>query len=146
MHTLAAFAQKLRRVRRLARPPVTGGAYRWHMNGRHGDVQPGDGSVPAPAGLRTISVALGASALLAATIFSALPASASGIFVRAATAIQANEADIVAEGPNNTLQFVLSAPGRRHFSDEDYRPFHSRLARPPRASRLDEVAGRAAST
>jgi len=110
MHTLEAFAQKLRRLRRLARPPVTGGAYRWHMNGGHGDVQPGVGAVPAPVGLRTIFVALGASALLAATIFSALPASASGIFVRAANATGPNEADLVTEGPNHTLQYHFATP------------------------------------
>jgi hypothetical protein len=37
--------------------------------------------------------------------------SAPSIFVRSDTATQANEADIVAEGPNHTLQYYFATPG-----------------------------------
>ena len=37
--------------------------------------------------------------------------SAPSIFVRAANATQPNEADIVAEGPNHTLQYDEATPG-----------------------------------
>jgi hypothetical protein len=55
--------------------------------------------------------ALAAVALFAAAFLSALPASASGIFVRSATGFQANEADLVTQGPNHTLWYSWATPG-----------------------------------
>jgi len=65
----------------------------------------------ARAGKRIASLALTAVALLAAAFLSAAPASASGIFVRAATGTQPNEADIVAEGPSHTLRYYWATRG-----------------------------------
>src|ERR1700722_7625773 len=49
------------------------------------------------------------AALLAAVVLSAPPAFASGIFVRSANPV--GEADLVTEGPDNTLQYYWATPG-----------------------------------
>ena len=57
---------------------------------------------------RACLAAVFATAFLA-SVFSALPASASGIFVRSAN--PAGEADLVTEGANHTLQYYFATPG-----------------------------------
>ena len=74
---------------------------------------PGTAGAPARAGRRIAAFSLAAVALFAAAFLSALPASASGIFVRSATATQPNEADLVTEGAHHTLQYYWAAPGAK---------------------------------
>ena len=57
---------------------------------------------------RTCLVGVFAATFLA-SVLSALPASASGIFVRSAN--PAGEADLVTEGANHTLQYYFATPG-----------------------------------
>ena len=54
-------------------------------------------------------LAAGFATTVLASVLSALPASASGIFVRSAD--PAGEADLVTEGANHTLQYYFATPG-----------------------------------
>src|SRR5215469_6797534 len=97
---------KLHHIHQRARQGVGGSEYQRHSSSRHGE-----SPALAWAGRRLASFCLAAVALFAAAFLSALPASASGIFVRAATGTQPNEADLVTEGANHTLQYYWATPG-----------------------------------
>ena len=100
---------QLRQLHLPARPRVAGGGYRWHPSSGHAEVPLRTAAAPKRVGRRIASFSLAAVALFAAASLSALPASASGIFVRSAN--PANEADLVTEGANHTLQFYFATPG-----------------------------------